>query len=331
MALVFLSAPSFAQSASPTPTPQEVENGDVISGSDALLLSVPVFVTDQKGRQATGLTAADLVVIDNGRVRDIAFFGAQARPVDIVFALDDSGSIRDVIAQQQATALDLLRRFDQPSQMALIRFSQESRLAVPFTGELKLLRSEFARSAAGQTRTAIFDAALVAVKAFGDLKSNSAERRRLVILLSDGLDTASTVKPRDVIAAAREAGVSFYVIHLPLYTVRGNSLVTRPVAKGFKDLATQTGGLYLAGPNARAALSGPSAIDLAPVFQSIANDINGRYDLAYYLDPSTDVKGTHHLEVRCIAKTCRDLLLRIMRPDFIWDGNVQPNGSSITP
>lgn len=293
-------------------------------------MSVPVFVTDRKGRRATGLSAADFSVTDNGKPREIAFFGAKERPVDILFALDDSGSIRDVIAQQQMAALGMMDHFAQ-ARMGILRFGREARLTVPFGTDTEILRREFYRPSSGETHTAIFDAAMASVRTLVALNPSSTERRGIVILISDGLDTASTIKPAAVIDAARQAGISFYVIQLPLYTVRGNSLVMRPVAKGFKELASQTGGLYLAGAKEDAVLATSPAIDLAPLFRSIAEDVNGRYELAYYLDPPADRPGPHHLEVKCVSSKRKELEVRVMRSDFILDADGKPRAASTAP
>ena len=78
---------------------------------------------------------------------------------------------------------------------------------------------------------------------FEDLPRVRSERR-IVILISDGLDNASRTKPGAVIDAALNNRVSFYVIHLPLFEPRDGRLAVRAPAKGFRDLAEKTGGKY---------------------------------------------------------------------------------------
>ena len=90
------------------------------------------------------------------------------------------------------------------------------------------VRSENARAAfkfraAPNAKTAIFDAAATSLKAFDDLTPSRTERR-IVVLISDGLDTRSRTNPDTVIEAALEQHVSFYVIHLPLFEPRDGRL-----------------------------------------------------------------------------------------------------------
>ena len=120
-----------------------------------------------------------------------------------MFALDQSGSLREIISQQQEAALALFSRFGERSSVAVLRFSDTSSLATPFTKDLTEARAAFRFSAAPNQQTAIFDAAANAVSAFNDLPRVRAERR-IVVLISDGLDNRSRTSADSVIKAALE-------------------------------------------------------------------------------------------------------------------------------
>ena len=108
---------------------------------------------------------------------------------------------------------------------------------------------------------------------FDDLPRVRAERR-IVVLISDGLDNASQTKANAVIDAALEKHVSFYVIHLPLFEPREGRLAVRSPAKGFRELARETGGKYfLVGGDAGDALKPDKTVDLTPIFQAIEEDL----------------------------------------------------------
>jgi len=120
--------------------------------------------------------------------------------------------------------------------------------------------------------------------------------RRLVILISDGLDTASAVKPKAVIEAALKNQVTFYVIHLPLFTPRDGRLTVRTPAKGFREIAEKTGGKYfLAGD--KAPLSTPASYDLSAVFKAIEEDLKSQYLLGFYTKESGNDGRMHRLEI----------------------------------
>jgi Ca-activated chloride channel family protein len=149
--------------------------------------------------------------------------------------------------------------------------------------------------AAPNQQTAIFDAAAKAVKTFEDLPRVRSERR-IVILISDGLDTISRTKADSVIDAALEQRVSFYVIHLPLFEpIDGHLAVWRP-SKGFRDLAEKTGGKYFLVGDAKSALT-PTQNDLTPIFQAIEEDLKSQYLLGFYISESSRDNRKHVFSV----------------------------------
>ena len=224
------------------PAQDPVDDGDVIRVNTDLLL-FPIRIRNKKGLPVSDLTTNDLKLRDDDQVTSGISFTAGADRVALMFALDQSGSLREVIAQQQETAIGLFERFGDRSTIAILRFAEKPVLAVPFQRDITLAKAGFEFYAARNARTAIFDAAAKAVETFQKLPRLRAERR-IVVLISDGLDNASSVSAAKVISAATENYVSFYVIHLPLFEPQGDRLGIRPPSKGFRDLAEKTGGKY---------------------------------------------------------------------------------------
>jgi Ca-activated chloride channel family protein len=141
--------------------------------------------------------------------------------------------------------------------------------------------------------------------------------RRIVILISDGLDTASAVNPSKVIGEALESGVSFYVIHLPLFEPRDGRLRVRAPSKGFRDLAEKTGGKYFMLGDAKTALSPNSQYDLAPVFQAIEDDLRGQYLLGYYPAEVARDNLPHKIEVSLAGGNNKRLRVRTLRSGYV--------------
>ncbi|HEY6046889.1 MAG TPA: hypothetical protein VIU65_09815, partial [Pyrinomonadaceae bacterium] len=142
--------------------------------------------------------------------------------------------------------------------------------------------------------TAIFDAAEKAVQMFAGLPRVRSERR-IVIVISDGLDNASTAKPNRVTELARDKRVSFYIIHLPLFEPRDGRLAVRRPAKGFRDLAEKTGGKYfLAGDSA---LSTADTVDLTAVFNAIEEDLKSQYLIGFYLNERANDGRRHNFSL----------------------------------
>ena len=279
------------------------------------LVAVPLYVTDSRGRRVAGLGPADFEVREDGRRVETAYFAAGAERVALLFLLDASGSTRDVITQQRETALAIFNRFGPGSRVAVVQFRERAELTLPITTDLRGASDAFPHDALADRRTAIFDAGLAALRVFRENSPHPAERR-IVILVSDGLDTASTTRAAEVIDEAQRAGVSFYVIHLPLFAPRGGRLAARPPSKNFRELAERTGGQFFVVGDARSSLDPRAGRDLRPVFQAIAEDLAGQYVLGYHAGDAARAPGTRRVEVRLAAPNRRKLRVRQLRESY---------------
>jgi len=273
---------------------QDVDEDEVVRVSTDLLL-FPVRIKDKKGQAITGLTEQDLLLKDQDGVTTGLYFSPGADRVALMFALDQSGSLRQIITQQQEAALALFSRFGERSSVAVLRFSETASLVAPFTKDLDVARTAFDVVAARNQQTAIFDAAAQAVKAYDELPKIRSERR-IVVLISDGLDTRSRTSAENVINAALERRVSFYVIHLPLFEPRDGRLEVRRPSKGFRELAEKTGGKYFLVGDAKSALN-PTQNDLTPIFQAIEEDLKSQYLLGFYISEASRDNRKHVFSV----------------------------------
>lgn len=265
------------------------DENDVVRVNTELLL-FPIRIRDNKGKAVPGLTEADLTLKDQDQTTTGIYFSPGADRVALLFALDQSGSLREIISQQQDAALSLFSRFSDRSSIAVLRFNDSASLATPFTKDVAAAREAFVFAAGRDRRTAIFDAAKKSVEAFAALPQIRGERR-IAILISDGLDNSSRTSAESVINAALNQHVSFYVIHLPLFEPRDGRLAVRPPSKGFRDLAEKTGGKYfLVGD--RKPLE-PRQNDLAPIFQAIEEDLKSQYLLGFYIAESSRDNRKH--------------------------------------
>ncbi len=267
---------------------------DVVSVSTDLLL-FPIRIRDKKGQAVAGLTEQDLTLKDQDKVTAGIYFAPGADRVAMLFALDQSGSLQQIISQQRDAALALFSRFSDRSSIAILRFSQNSNLTLPFTKDTEAARSAFRFRAGQNARTAIFDAAADSFEAFEDLPNVRSERR-IVVLISDGLDNQSARSADAVINMAIEKRVSFYVIHLPLFEPRDGRLEVRRPSKGFRELAEKTGGKYFLVGDRSSALM-PKDQDLTPIFQAIEEDLKSQYLLGFYIAESARDNRRHFFSV----------------------------------
>ncbi|MCA1621262.1 MAG: VWA domain-containing protein [Acidobacteria bacterium] len=298
-----------AQEPPPTATPEDEE----VVRVRADLVVVPVYVTDGRGRRVAGLTRQDFQVRDNGRPVETTHFSAGAERVALLFLLDASGSTREIVTQQSETALALFSRFGERSRVAVIQFRERPEQTLPFTRDLRAARYAFRIAPLPNRRTAIFDAALAAVGAFRAETADAAERR-IVVLISDGLDTASAARYASAVEEARAAGVSFYVIHVPLFEPRDGQLVARRPTRGFRDLAEKTGGRFFVVGDARSSLDPRAEHDLSPIFRAIAEDLQSQYVLGFRAAAAEP--GPRRVGVRLASPRDRRLRVRQLRESY---------------
>ena|GEM_PF-316242 len=273
---------------------------DVIRVSTDLLL-FPIRIRDKRGLAVRGLTQSDLSLRDKDHVTAGLYFAPGADRVAIVFALDQSGSLREIISQQHDAALALFGRFSDRSSIAVLRFAEAPSVVAPFGRDSAAARAAFSFAVGTNRRTAIFDAAARALKMFDDLPRVRAERH-IVVLISDGLDNASQTKASAVIDAALNKRVSFYVIHLPLFEPRAGRLAVRPPSRGFRELAERTGGKYFLAGNVDDALKLNKTNNLTPVFQAIEEDLRSQYLLGFYISETARDGRRHRFSLSLVPR-----------------------------
>ena len=279
------------------------------------LVAVPVIVVDGSNHRISDLKREDFLLSNDGQNAKIEYFASGAQRVALAFLLDNSGSLREQLRRQRDAALALCSRFGAGSSVAIINFGARASVATPFTADLEKARLAFLGPTTISERTAIFDAALIAVDTFRSRAVNVAERR-IAILISDGLDTASAATAQNVIQSALRANVSFYVIQLPLFTPRDGRLVARPAAKGFRDLAQKTGGKYFVAGSVQTALNPDAPIDLTPVFAAIEDDLRSQYVLGFYPGEGSRDARAHTVAVSLANPKHARLWVRQLRTTY---------------
>jgi VWFA-related protein len=260
------------------------------------LLLFPVRIRDHHGQAISGLTTRELSLKDRDHVTSDLYLTQGVDRLALLFALDQSGSVRQTISQQRDAAVALFERFGDKSTVAVMRFAERPSLISPFAREHAATRTAFDVAAIPNHRTAIFDAAKAAVQTFDQLPRVRSERH-IVILISDGLDNASLTQPEAVVEMARAKRVSFYIVHLPLLEPRDGRLAIRTPSKGFRELGEKTGGKYFLVGDAKAPLTARNHVDLSKVFDEIENDLRSQYLLGFYLNETANDGAKHKWEL----------------------------------
>jgi Ca-activated chloride channel family protein len=233
---------------------------------------VDVLVTE-KGQAVRGLQAADFEVLDNGVPQQVDLVSFDQIPLNLIFVLDMSSSVvgerLDHLSEGARTVLSGLARDDQA---ALVTFNETVMRGSDLTTNLEQVRAALTQ-AAGRGDTALVDAVYT-----GMMLGESDAGRALLIVFSDGLDTASFLTSDVALDAAKRSDVVAYAV------VAGGS----PKISFLRDLSETTGGtFYDAG----------STQNLGATFVKILNEFRQRY-LVSYSPRGVSGEGWHRLEVR---------------------------------
>ena len=90
---------------------QEPEPADEVVRVDTHLVAFPIRVRDKRGKAIAGLTQDDLTLKDEDNATAGLYLYQGADRVSLVFALDQSGSLRSIMNQQREAALGLFGQF----------------------------------------------------------------------------------------------------------------------------------------------------------------------------------------------------------------------------
>ncbi len=160
---------------------------------------VDVLVLDGS-RPVSGLTAGDFVLTDSGVTQQVDVLSMDDLPVSVMLALDTSTSVTgttlDRLKDGATAALDAV---GPDGRVAVITFASAVTLAAGWAPPGAATRTALSAAIAGGM-TALYDAAFAALTSPDSL----AGRRNLIIVFSDGADTASWL-PRTAVPGNRQA------------------------------------------------------------------------------------------------------------------------------
>ena len=233
---------------------------------------VDVLVTD-RGKVVPGLTATDFEVRDNGVPQAIDLVSFQELSLNVILALDVSASVSGERLQHlQGAGQTLLNRLAADDRSALITISHSIHLRQALTGETGRVRQALA-AVKPVGDTALVDGTYTAMT-----MDPPDGGRNLLLVFSDGIDTASFLTPDRVLESARRTDMVVYGV-----STRGLE-----DSKFLEDLSELTGGTTL---------KVESTKDLSATFLKILDEFRQRYLISY--SPTGVAKdGWHRLDVR---------------------------------
>ena len=264
------------------------------------VVPLTVTVTDAKGEYLKNLVETDFAVLQEGVRQSLAFFAKEPVPIDLALTIDASASMAPqlpIVRKAAGALVDSLRGGDRAT---VVTIRDAVGVALPLTADRPRIDAAI-RDLSASGGTALYDGVYVVLKELERARSMAEIRKRVLVLLSDGLDTSSRLSADDMLALARRAGVGIYVIAMPtpssgLRRSRQDGSALQ-AEYAMRALARDTG--------ARSFF--PKRVEELPaIYREIAHELANQYELGY-LPSGSGTRGsfkrvTVHVE-NAIART----------------------------
>jgi VWFA-related protein len=269
---------------------------------DVDIVNVLFNVRTKKNGIVGGLTKDDFEIYEDGKKQVIKDFTRESnQPLTIGMLVDVSMSQEFLIDQEKASALQFFQRVLRKEDLAfLMSFGSEAELLQDYTNSMKLLRTGMdairlsgpagAMSptgspvpTAGTPRgTILFDSVYLA--AADQLKSQVG--RKVIILVTDGMDQGSRyTRERAIEAAQKSDAIIYSIFHADF---RRNGYYYRPSTADLNRMSGDTGGrVFEAGRN-----------DLNQIFKEIEEDVRSQYSISYTPSNPTKDGSFRKIEIR---------------------------------
>ena len=197
------------------------------------LINVSVSVSDASGRFISGLRQGDFVLYEDGVEQDITHFSNERVPVSLGLVVDTSGSMAGEKWDNARSALDrfLLDLLGQDDEVFLYTFSSDPYLLEDWTTDRPRL-SRAMRRIIPRGGTAMYDTLAEAVP----LADTGRNRKKAIVVISDGNDTNSSTAVPDLKRLIRETELLVYAVGIDgegEYTSSGGPFGRPPVRLPF--------------------------------------------------------------------------------------------------
>ncbi len=245
-------------------------------GTGIEIINLSLSVTDTQSNYVTDLGQKDFAVFEDGIRQELSLFTHENLPISMVVMIDCSGSMDQPPAKlttAQSAAIRFIKTLRPQDLAQVVQFNDRATTLQAFTSDHAALEAAIRKTEASGS-TALHNALYIALKDLMKDKKAAELRRRAVVLLSDGEDTASLVSDEQVLELARKSEINIYAISL-----RKNR------AEGPQPPGLQPGRRTCSRPSratpAAAAYFPTSLSELDCVYDRIAEELRTLYSVGY--------------------------------------------------
>ncbi len=281
----------------PTNTTQKpegsIEEGGNLKVGEITNITLPVIVTDKDGRFISNLSKENFEVYEDKKPQKIIDFQAATElPLYIAILLDTSGSVKGKLKFEKDATLSFLQTVLQrrKDKALLVTFDSNIEMRQDFTDDLNLLTKAMAPVKASGN-TSLYDAIY---KVCEEKMFNVPTPRKVIIVISDGADTASEHTLEEAIQIAQRNEVVIFGISTKgagFFGIEGGNIEGED-DKELRRICEETGG-EIAFPG--------NYLDLERSFSNV-NTKARRYYLVAYEPDDPDRPGYRKIEVKLVGR-----------------------------
>ena len=275
-------------------------------------VELSMIVTDSAKKSVDKIQKEDVHVIEDKVEQTVLSVERDRRPVDCVIAIDSSGSLRSLMPTTLEAAKVIIMNRRPEDEILVMRFISSDKIEkmVDFTGDERALLFALWQVRIEGGQSAIIDALYIAASnAFTDDKKTGKDRRKAVVIITDGEDRNSRFTQDALIKMLRQSDVQVFALGLVVELDKESGLMRKsPREKAEKLLQTvtsETGGRVFF-PKKKT--------ELIDSIQQISTDLHGQFRLTYQ-SANGEKKGFRKVEVM-LSPANGEKLKAIVRPGY---------------
>jgi VWFA-related protein len=236
--------------------------------SDTRRVVCPTVVVDKAGKLVTTLKQDAFTIFENDVKQDILFFKREDVPVSMGLIIDNSGSMRTKRASVEAAALALVKDSNPDDEVFIVNFNDDAYIDNPEgkdfltnVEDMKLALTRIDSRGGTAMRSAIDKSIQWLKKAHKD--------KKVLVVVTDGVDNASDISLEDLVRDARQSGVLIYSVGLLAEEEKRSASSAK---RQLNALAEASGGL---------AFYPKDLAEVDPIAHEVARDIRSQYTIVY--------------------------------------------------
>jgi Ca-activated chloride channel homolog len=279
------------------PTGEDI--GRVVVDTDLVQLDVKVI--DQANRPIYDMKKDDFAVYEDKIQQNVEMVSREEVPLSFGLVIDSSGSMRTKLPTVSEAATGLIKEMRTDDEAFIAQFKDEAELVQEFSRDKSELDEAISQIYTGG-RTALLDA-IIATADYTQEKARN--RRKALVVFTDGLERDSAVKEQQVMAAMKEDEVQVYLVGFIDEEESKGGIFGKSSGKKAKDLL-----IRLAEDSGGRAFFPKDLSEMPAIAAQIAKDLRSQYVLSYY--PSNDKRDGSFRNVRVVVnpKDSRKLIAR---------------------